>query len=92
MWEEIGFLKRSRTSKEILKCLDIPKTPSELKGILKLHLASISRALLKLEKMGLAKCLNPKADKFRIYSITKRGKAILKQLGIMENKTKQTPP
>ena len=79
MWEEISFLKRSRNSEKILKALETPKTPSEVRKEIGIHLSAASRALLKLEKLGCVKCLTPKADKFRIYSITKKGRGILKK-------------
>ena len=52
-------------------------TPLMLSKIIKHPRPSISRVILELEKDGLVKCLNPKADRWREYIIITKGKAAL---------------
>jgi len=63
------FLKKGRLRREVLNKLDKPKTATELAKELGKHRSSVSRALIDLEKEGLAKCVNPDDDKFRHYVI-----------------------
>ena len=53
-WELISFLKRSNLRQSILKSINSPKTPSDLKKELQLPFNSISRTLNELEgkKLG----------------------------------------
>ena len=74
---DIAFLKRSKISKEILENLENPKTAVELKKTLNAHRETISRALLRLESRGFAKCQNPSDKNYRFYLITEKGKELL---------------
>ena len=42
--------------------------------------AQVSRALEELEQQGLIECLNPREKTGRLYSMTKAGKALLRQI------------
>ena len=86
MWSEVSFLKKSKSSGAILGCLDEPKTPVELRKRLGLHLASVSRTILKLEEYDLVECLTPDSDKFRLYRITSTGRKVLHKWKHLENK------
>jgi len=86
MWTEVSFLKKSKSSSGILGYLDEPKTPVELRKLLGLHLASVSRTILKLEEYGLVECLTPESDKFRLYRSTKKGRKVLQKWKHLENK------
>jgi len=77
MWEDIAFVKQSKTAIEILKRLQEPKTPSELGKALNLHQQSVSSTLLKLEERKLVECITPERHNYRHYSITIRGKKLL---------------
>jgi len=76
-WDDIGFIERGKQRKAVLKLLDKPKTPTQLKKESGLHFNTISRALVELEKAGFATCLNPKQKLCRFYELTNKGKRIL---------------
>jgi Mn-dependent DtxR family transcriptional regulator len=80
MWEDIAFVKQSKTAIEILKRLQEPKTPSELAKQLNLHQQSVSSTLAKLQERGLTECITPKRHNYRHYQITTKGNKILKVL------------
>lgn len=86
MWQEVSFLKKSKSSGAILESLGEPKTPADLRKALDLHLSSVSRTILKLEEYGLVECLTPDNDKFRLYRITKKGAKVLRKWRQLENK------
>jgi len=86
MWTEVSFLKKSRSSGAMLGCLDEPKTPVEIRKLLGLHLASVSRTILKLQELKLVECLTPESDKFRLYRITSTGRKVLHKWKQLENK------
>ena len=80
MWEDIAFLKQSKTAVDILKRLAEPKTPSELAKELKLHQQSVSKTLVKLQKRKLVECITPERHNYRHYKIMTRGEQMLKKL------------
>ena len=79
-WDDISFILRGKHRQEILKRLDKPKTPTNLKDETNLHFNTISRALIELEKEGFVKCLTPKQKLYRFYELTPKGKKILQEL------------
>jgi len=80
MWEDIAFVKQSKTAIEILKRLQEPKTPSELAKQLNLHQQSVSSTLSKLLERKLVECITPKRHNYRHYAITSKGKNLLGKL------------
>ena len=80
MWEDIAFLKQSKTAINILKRLSEPKTPSELAKELKLHQQSVSNTLLKLHERKLVECITPERHNYRHYKITKSGQELIKKI------------
>jgi predicted transcriptional regulator len=79
-WDNISFITRSKHRKKILKLLDKPKTPTQVKEEVKLHFNAVSRTIQELEKKGFVKCLNPNQKLSRYYQITGEGKKILKKV------------
>lgn len=77
MWEDIAFLKQSKTAINILKKLTEPKTPSEVAKELNLHQQSVSNTLLKLQERDLVECITPERHNYRHYKITKNGQESL---------------
>ena len=61
------FLKKGKLRKAVYERLNEPKTATEVAKELNKHRSAISRVLLELQKAGLAKCVNPKDDRFRHY-------------------------
>lgn len=82
------FVSRSKLRKKVLKELKKGEQISTFlvddlpldKGEKKKHRSVISRVLIDLSNKGLAKCTNPKNDKFRKYTITNLGLKILKEI------------
>ncbi len=79
-WDDISFILRGKHRKNILKLLENPKTPTQIKNETHLHFNAVSRAILELEKRGFVECLNPKQKLTRFYRITEKGKKILDDL------------
>ena len=79
-WNDISFIVRGKHRKTILKLLDNPKTPTQIKIETKLHFNTVSRTLIELEKKGLVKCLTPHQKLARFYQITDKGKKLLSNL------------
>jgi predicted transcriptional regulator len=84
LWDDVGFALRSKQRKELLLLLKTEKTPSQLAKNLKSSLSNVSLKLADLEKRNLIYCLNPNEKKGRIYSLTKKGKQIVKKIEQME--------
>lgn len=80
-WDDFSFIYRSKHRGVILKLLDKPKTPTQLKEETKLHFNIVSRTLIELQKNGFVECLNPKQKMARFYRITEKGKKVLNELG-----------
>lgn len=79
------FIIKGRLRRVVLAGLrDKPKTGKRLCKELRRHLTSVSRVLIELKKKKFVKCLNPRADRFRFYQITGKGKRVLKQISEME--------
>ena len=78
-WDDMSFILSGKHRKNILKLLENPKTPTQLKEETKLHFNQISRTLQELESKGFVECLNPKQKLTRFYKITSKGKNILNQ-------------
>lgn len=80
-WELIGKLKSSGWRLRVLKTLSNGvKTPNELSKQTYISSSHISEVLRDLKGMELIECKNPDLRKGKIYSITKLGKNILKEL------------
>ena len=80
MWEDVAFIKQSKTAIEILKRLDEPRTPSEIARQLNLHQQSVSSTLAKLLERDLVECITPKRHNYRHYKITTTGTKLLSTL------------
>ena len=77
-WNEVSFLQSGKHRKTILRMLDTPKTPTQLRKESNLHFNTVSRALIELEKHGFVKCLTPNQKLCRFYTITPKAKDVLK--------------
>ncbi len=79
--KEIISLLRSKLKKEILKKLNEKElTPVMVAKILKKPRPSISRTMTEMSEEKFIECINPKADRWRFYTITKKGKNALKKI------------
>ena len=79
-WDKCGYVTRSKNRKIVLKALDKPQTPSDLRKKTKLSMNLVSRALRELDKKGVVICKNPKSKMGRIYDLSELGKRIQKSL------------
>ena len=79
-WEVIGRVKLSKYRVKILKLLEKPSMPRELKEKTNYNFSHVSRALDQLEKMNLIECLTPNVKIGRMYQITEKGKKVLEKL------------
>ncbi|MBI4052894.1 MAG: hypothetical protein HY394_02555 [Candidatus Diapherotrites archaeon] len=79
-YDLLAQIRRGKIKPQILKLLQEPKTPTDLKKIIGAHRETISRAILEMEEKGLVTCLNPKQPNFRYYQITNKGKNLLKKV------------
>lgn len=79
--EKLGFVRASKYRRIILLALhNTDKTPTQLSQELSLISEQVSRALKELLECELVLCLNPRARKGRIYSLTPQGRAIASKL------------
>ena len=79
-WQLISFIKSSKYRELVLKALDQPKIPTQLKKEIKIDKAHITRALQSLINKGLVVCHTPKARKYKIFERTNKGNKIIKKL------------
>ena len=79
-WNNISFIERSQYRKNVFLSLEKAIRPSEIAKKLDLRLTHITRALRELKSKGIVKCLNPKERIGRFYTLTKKGKEILKKI------------
>jgi len=80
MWDDISFLRKSRTASKILKGMKKPTTPSDIAYNLDLEITSLSHSLSKLTDRKLAKCLTPDRRSFKYFQTTSKGSNILKKM------------
>lgn len=81
----IAWVLRGSQRREIIKVMDKPKIPAQIyKEAVKLNPKitrnSVSDVLRAFVKKGLARCINPKETKGRIYILTKKGITIRKDI------------
>ncbi len=79
--DEILFVVRGKRRKVVLFSLkDDMKTPRKISKELKLSIPNVSTSLNELKTKGLVECKNPNDPYHKIYSITTKGKEILKEI------------
>ena len=76
----LSFILRGERRKAILLCLDKPKIPKEIAEGCKVSIHNVSKSLKELVDKKLIKCENPKDKFYRFYSLTKKGKELVKEL------------
>ncbi len=73
---DYAWVLRGKQRKKIIKIMDEPKIPTEVKEETHLSLNNVSDILRSFEKRKLARCLNPKDKTGRLYELTEQGKII----------------
>lgn len=69
-------LRGKQRQKVLIAMGDEPKIPTQIKTDSQLSLNNVSDILRMMDKMKLAKCLNPEAKTGRLYQLTERGKTV----------------
>ena len=81
MNELISYVLSGRIRTKILHALiKTNRTPTLLAKNIKNHQSTTSRSLADLEHKGLVKCLTPKTKLSRIYTITDKGKKVIRKV------------
>lgn len=71
---------RGSQRRKVVKALDRPKIPTQIKGETKLSLNNVSDVLRLLEKEEIVVCKNPKEKTGRIYQLTPKGMKVREEL------------
>lgn len=79
-WVKYGRIVSSRNKKKVLLALTKPKTPTEVSRQIRIARSTVSRTLIELETLGVAKCLTKELRMGRVYTATKEGAEIQKAL------------
>ena len=74
-----SWIVRGTQRKAIILVLTKPKTPKEISEETKLKFSNVSDVLRAMQEKGLVRCLNPEERMGRLYSLTKKGQALLKE-------------
>ncbi len=80
MNEDYSWIARGSQRKKILKAMNKPKIPTQIKEETKLSLNNVSDVLRAFRKRNLAKCTNPKEKTGRVYQLTSKGIKVREQL------------
>lgn len=90
-WDEVSFIIAGRVRRAVLEKLEREMTPTALAHELGTSLANVSRALRELQSRGLVECLTPGARVGKIFSATKKGRAVLLRARQMQERDEASP-
>ena len=79
-YKDYSWILKGKQRKKILKVMDKPLIPTQIKEKTDLSLNNVSDILREFRKRNLAACINPKEKTGRIYELTSKGKKLRKQL------------
>jgi predicted transcriptional regulator len=71
--KDYSWVIRGKQRKKIVKAINKPKIPTEIKEETNLSLNNVSDVLRELRKKDIVKLLNPKEKTGRLYQLTLRG-------------------
>ncbi len=74
------WVLRGKQRKKVIKVLNKPKIPTQIKEETKLGLNNVSDILRSFQKRKIARCLNPKEKTGRLYKLTSKGMRIREEL------------
>ncbi len=80
MEKEYPWIIKGSQRTKILKAMNKPKIPTQIKNDTDLALNNVSDILREFRKKKIAKCLNPKEKTGRIYKLTPKGLRIREML------------
>lgn len=75
-YNDYSWIVRGKQRKKIIKVMDKPKTPTQIKAETNLSLNNVSDILRSFRKKKIARVLNPKEKTGRLYVLESRGKKI----------------
>lgn len=76
MEKEYSWVIKGKQRKKIIKTMNKPKIPTQIKEETHLSLNNVSDVLREFRKKKIAKCLNPKEKTGRLYKLTLKGMRI----------------
>ncbi len=79
-YKDYSWILKGKQRRKILKVMDKPMIPTQIKEKTNLSLNNVSDILREFRKRKVAKCLNPKEKTGRLYELTNKGKKLKKQI------------
>lgn len=79
-YADYSWIIRGKQRKKILKVMDKPLIPTQIKEKTDLSLNNVSDILREFRKRKIAKCVNPKEKTGRLYELTDKGKKLKKDI------------
>ena len=79
-YKDYSWVVRGKQRREIIKIMDKPKTPTQIRTEANLSLNNVSDILRQFRKKKIARVLNPKEKTGRLYVLENKGKKIKKDL------------
>ena len=80
MEKDYSWIVRGKQKKKIIKAMNKPKIPTQIKEETHLSLNNVSDVLREFRKKKIAKVLNPKEKTGRLYKLTLKGMRIKEML------------
>jgi len=74
------WVLRGKQRRKIIKVLNKPKMPTQIKEDTKLSLNNVSDVLREFRKKKIARCLNPKEKTGRLYELTAKGMRVREKI------------
>ena len=76
MEKDYSWVIRGKQKKKIIKVMNKPKIPTQIKEETHLSLNNVSDVLREFRKKKIVKCLNPEDKTGRLYKLTPKGMKI----------------
>ena len=80
MEKEYSWIIKGSQRTKILKAMDKPKIPTQIKNDTNLALNNVSDVLREFRKKKIVRCVNPKEKTGRVYKLTPKGLRIKEML------------
>lgn len=80
MEKEYPWITRGKQRRKVIKAMNKPKIPTQIKEDTKLSLNNVSDILREFRKKDIAKCINPEDKTGRVYRLTSKGMRIREML------------
>ena len=87
-WENVSFLLSSSWRRNILRVLESPKTPTQIRKELNMNPAHVTRTLKQLHQNKMIESLTPTKRQGKLFITAKEGKELLEKAEKIINKAK----